>query len=155
MLKTKFDLQQYCAPLISYKFWDSDEQKMYRVSSLQMGDNDIISQLTVSDNKQRGIIKSATSGHVIPSTGLYCMKSEELYFGDLVSCKFLGNSKPRLVFWDNGWRVMGTTPKEFEQNIDSVYRIGNRWENEDIYAGYIRLIGKYTTQNYERNPKTA
>jgi hypothetical protein len=79
---------------------------------------------------------------LMPSTGIFVQDGEELFYGDLVV--YTGDGKPeaiRMVFWDNGWRICGVTTEAFEINSeDMAFKVGNKWENEDLYEKYLKTI---------------
>ena len=87
-------------------------------------------------------MKSYIDGDLVPSTGIYEKQRKELYYGDIVICKFLpGKYKVRVVYWDNGWRVFGASTSEFENNSeDMVYKIGNKWEAKELFEDYEKRI---------------
>ena len=153
MLKHHIDKNQYYPPMVCYKFWDLATKTMCPVLSLFYNKTEMVDSVFVLLDKKMDTKVSRTPGrhgHLIPSTGLYTKYGDELYFHDMVACKYLGHSKPMLLFWENGWRVMGSTAEEFATNLDKVYRIGNRWELPDLYIVYAKKIGKYVPVNKEK-----
>jgi len=135
--------QEYIQPT-SFHFWDDKEEKMYDVKEISFDRKGMPINIIVftNDINTETEIKSYLEGDLIPSTGIYESQRKELYYGDIVVCKFLpGKYKVRVVYWDNGWRVFGVSTNEFENNsLDMVFKIGNRWEEKKLFEDYKKRI---------------
>src|SRR3990167_9646486 len=116
MLKYKIESNQHMPPMVSYRFWDRVTQKVYPVFSLHYNETEILETICINLGDKKTYKKAYEDGEIIPSTGLYTGHGQELFFHDMVACKYLGHSKPLLLFWENGWRVMSSTAKDFETN---------------------------------------
>ena len=138
------DTQEYL-PMVSYRFWDLKDKKMFEVKEITYTHTSRPLFITVYEEKIRKdktILKSFDEGHLLPSTGISCKNNEELFINDLVICNFLpGPNRIRMVYWDNGYRVFGISTDEFENNAnDLVFRIGSRFEMPKIYEDYLKII---------------
>lgn len=130
-------------PPISYRFWHTGDKKMFIVKELSFSESGFPTHVNVVNRTTKEVsFKSIQEGVLIPSTNLYSVDKEEIYAGDIVICRFVTSpNKTRVVFWDNGWRVLGYTPQEFADNCeDFVKGIGNMWENPIIYENYLKEL---------------
>lgn len=124
---------------VTYRFWDTNMEEMYDISTIEYGHYGSPKGFTVK-SADKDIIKAAGDGILIPSTHLYDVADEEIYMGDIVTCSFLDDVyKDRVVFWDNGWRVIGCTTQEFKMYANRfTVVVGNIWENPELYEPYLR-----------------
>lgn len=128
-------------PPFSYRFWDKEGKKMYNVKEMSFSDGGFVSHIVCVDRSTKEVVmRNVNHGTLIPSTNLYSVDRDEIYGGDLVMCRFLpGLNKIRLVFWDNGWRILGHTPQEFAENCDDYVKvIGNMFETTILYENYLK-----------------
>lgn len=144
MVNTKQSLQKQIQnvmamdniPQISYRFWDRTALEMYEVRSVQFSHVQLPNVIRVKSGNSE-LIKTFADGVLIPSTGLYDSENNELYAGDIVVCNYLSTEyKDRVIFWDNGWRVFGSTAQEFGNNVKSITKIGDKWNDDDLYKMY-------------------
>jgi len=119
---------------ISYKFWDEKKKEMHIVYSISYSSIGFPISITNAD----GHILACNDGILIHSTGYYDKELNEIYGGDILTCGFIDTAyKDRVVFWDNGWRVMGMTTSEFKDNCEDLSSIiGNIYEDDDLYKIY-------------------
>lgn len=132
--------------LNTYKYWDYNDRKMYDVTKLVFDPKDIakyVSAVRTENGIKREIYKDIKKGVLIPSTGLMTNQNEELYDGDIVVCYYMEQkAKPRVVIWDNGWRVAGSSTEEFKKNVgDLVFKVGNMYENDSYYKIFRKNMG--------------
>lgn len=122
---------------VSYKFWHSESKEMGNVVSIKFNEVGIPNAIR-TEHGNSDILQWYHNGVLIPSTGLYDKHQDELYMGDIVMCYFIDDVyKDRVVFWDNGWRVMGATTDEFKTHSEElVSRVGNIWEDTELYKMY-------------------
>jgi hypothetical protein len=137
--------KQFTIPSINYRFWLKSQQKMFDVIS------PIFSTVTkeITDVEVGELLGDITKVHrfsidagvLIPSTGYLASGGKELFYGDMVHCSFLPElDKNRMVFWDNGWRILGVTTDEFKDNLDRIHNLGSKWENITLYSKYYEMI---------------
>lgn len=126
---------------IAYKFWDKEDKTMYRVSSISFDDKGIPKCIHL-EHGDTDILEWYGEDTLIPSTCLFDKNSDEIFMGDIVMCDFLDSVyKDRVVFWDNGFRVIGCTTDEFKIYCEQfVSKIGNIWEDEHLYKIYTEKL---------------
>ena len=132
-------------PIVSYMFYDEKTFKMGKVTEITYSENGVPTHIIYKYNENNSEVKvfrEAKDGKLIPSTGLWTQDSKEIYAGDLVVCRYMEKKDQiRYVFWDNGWRVLGSTAEEFKQAVnDMVYVIGSRFVNNKAYQKYLEHI---------------
>lgn len=125
----------------SYKFWDHKMEDMYDIFSIEYDEGNVPKRMVVRSSPQN-VVKEIGDGILIPSTTLFDRKTDEIYLGDIVECNFLDTTyKNRVVFWDNGWRVIGATTEEFQMYCDKfATKIGNIWESISLYEIYLKNV---------------
>lgn len=134
---------QNTAPVINYRIFDKEIKKMFTVKNIKYGFIGKLISITVEGEKGEDITYyDLTKIILIPSTGFQTKDKDELFFGDFVICYFMEKEAvPRMIFWDNGWRVMGCTTEEFASNVeDGISLFGNRFEHETLLEEYKKMF---------------
>ena len=128
---------------ISYRFWQTKREELYDVKSITFDGITNPSRIVVI-SKPNDITDDIGDGILIPSTTLFDKEEIEIYSGDIVNCDFLETEyKDRVVFWDNGWRVIGCTTEEFKMNCPKfVTIVGDIYNNEEMYTKYLSNMEK-------------
>lgn len=128
-------------PKISYKFWDTTKKEMYQVIRIAFAHDGSVLSVSVKEDKSE-TLKWAREGILIPSTGLKDKAGDDIYAGDTLTCGFIdAEYKYRVVFWDNGWRVIGCTVEELKTYCpDFVTQVGNIWEDDNVYKIYVKKM---------------
>ena len=131
--------KQLVSPIISYRFFSYFTKTVYDVDLIKYNEGGVPTDIVIRSGITT-LDKRITEGELIPSTGLFAGK-DELYYGDLVACRFLEGNPMLLVFWDNGWRVFGVSAEEFKLNVeDSVLHLGNMFEDKELYKAYLDKV---------------
>lgn len=132
-------------PTVSYKFYDEKANRLGKVTEITYSENGVPTHIIYQykdDKAETKVFKEVGDGTLIPSTGLWTQNTDEIYAGDLVACRYMEKKDQiRCVFWDNGWRVLGSTVEEFKQAVnDMVYVIGSRFVEKKAYERYLEHI---------------
>lgn len=132
-------------PPISYRFYDTKNDRLANVIKITYSESGLPEDVVYKYKNDKMSVESyiaIKNGILIPSTGLWTQDMKEIFAGDLVACRYMERKDQiRCVFWDNGWRVLGSTVEEFKRAThDMVYVIGSRFVEKKAYQKYLEHL---------------